>query len=145
MLDTELKAAVRGADPEIATSWKRLPFIMEQESELQREYLEKSQSSMKNLKEQAEVAAFNMFTCELQADQAIFRSQKARADSEGERRRGQLLSTLDFHRASWDRVSEYMDAITPVWQLKTREMTSMLPGKLQPWLQEALILVFLYW
>ena len=139
MLDSELRAAVRSADTDFASSaWKRLPFIMEQESDLQREYLAKSQSSMRNLKDQAEVAAFNMFICELQSDQAIFRSQKARADSECERRRGQLLATLDdFHRKAWDCVSSYMDTCVPVWQLRTKEMNSVLPGKLQPWLQEA--------
>jgi hypothetical protein len=142
MLDSELKAAVRGADADIMSSWKRLPFIMEQESELQKTYLAKSQSSMRNLKEQAEVAAFNMIMCELQSDQAIFKSQRALADSEGERRRGMLLETLDeFHRRAWDKIAEIMDIMTPVWHLKTKEMSSMLPGKLQPWLQEATLLL----
>lgn len=132
---------LRAADADIATSWRRLPFIMDQETEVQRGLLNRSQSSVRNAKAASETAAYNQLVAELGADQAVYRSQRARAESEGERRRGQLLATLDsYHGRAWDKVAEYMDSVTPVWHLKTKEMHTVLPGKLQPWLHEVVLI-----
>ncbi len=138
MLDLELKGAVKMLDPMFETTWRKIPFILEMTAEFQNKYMQRSQSSMKNAQAAAEAAAFNMFLAELSSDQAVHRSRVAKAASDQAKRRSQLLQTLeDYHNTAWNCVQEAMDLVSPTWFIRTKDCSTALPAKLQPWIHQA--------
>ena len=139
----ELKSAAKVCDPDFQNTWRKLPFILEMSAVLESEMLERSQSHAQNARLQAEAACFASFQAELLllSDQAVHRShrsQVAKVLTDVARRKVQLLETLEaYHHLAWDKVAEYADRYATTWHIKTRDLTASLPGKLQPWPQQA--------
>ena len=138
LLDMELKSVAKVCDPDFQNTWRKLNFILEMSAVLESEMLERSQSHAQNARLQAEAACFASFQAELLSDQAVHRSQVAKVLTDVARRKVQLLETLEaYHHLAWDKVAEYADRYATTWHIKTRDLAASLPGKLQPWLQQA--------
>jgi hypothetical protein len=140
MLDMELKAACHVKDPSIEENWKELAFVLQLSAQAQSDFLTKAQSTSRNLKVAAETSAFNVFRAELENDQIQHRARVALQTAEIAKRKCTLVNTLEsFHHTAWRMVQELCDTTCPTWSILTRDLGSQLPGKLRPFLEQALL------
>ena len=140
MLDLELRSAVGMQDGDFALNWMRMAFVMEVSATVKEEFSTKSQSAMQNAKLLAERATFSVFTNELMNDQALHRTQIMLLQSDMARKKATFISTMEeYHKRSWDLVANVCDDACPTWFIKTADIDSHLPSKLEPWLDQAAV------